>query len=1177
MPCFDEFTNSFVNDLIESASPVLKNAETLDSSSIVASHPADEQQDYRFYILDHLDKLEPAKAPNFYTCPVCEGHRLGINPKTGAYRCWSGECSSIDIREAIRPMAEFLAELEADKANKKRPARQARKAKAQKKEYPAAPIPVGAKLLRLPAPGQPPRAERPTYFPKGVPTNAAQIIYKYSNTQEVLRFEWVDPKEPKGRDKTYRQTHIDSNGKKVWNEGTTKWQPYRIDEVLEAIKSVPDDEVRAVVLQEGEPSVELARSISLASITLRGNTWNDAQIERIVEALRLSGKNIVLVKVRDNDQPGILKAAKVQETCNRLEFPCIVVDPRRIHPDIPEAGDIREILEAIGEDEFLSRLEAEIALKSILSEPSEPVENATEATSIPFETDSRYTRLLRRWKRARAYVATVLSDSEFVQLPEPGPNTITAIKAGLGRGKTEWLAWLTATLTLGKFFLLGHRNALLRGTSKRCRFYHIKYDEGQIMLSDPNGRVASCVDSLLKFMDDCANENCTIVLDEVESVVRHILTGNTISASDRIAILDKFALLLNSCSRIILMDGHLTDATIDYITSLAPGKTLTKYENTFKATLPKIEIFRSSGAPLKASEIESFKDLILNAERPAVFCDCKDDAIALYKLLEEIHGEGTGLLLTADNSTEDWQAEFTDEPDESIRLHQWKFIVASPLIESGVNVSVRNYFSEVFGMFGGVVSVNSVAQMIRRVRHPIGGIKILCASRVRPSADGDDIYTHRMQQRLAERMTADIAEFDERSDAEIHTEILEELKACVHHTAWFRLKCLEHIERPYFYEFVCELLRESGHEVIELDIENAFTEAHKQAKEEVRWEYAEAVANAEIIPITTAERILKSHTAKKAEILSATRAVYNDQLPGIEITPSLVHRLKKERNLLPSMRNLCYFQNPDKAKQLREYRWEEGRIKVFGSDYKPNSLMLRALQDLDIGKFLDCSRTFRKDSVEVLEVAKWGRGKEAARAGLKIGGQTPIQYLQTLLSHLGIKLIGNQRKGQQREYSYRPEGGSLPEGFNRLYAAVSSKMLEKWQEKIDKKEAEKRLEITPQTIDSTSVEAVTPLPNILYSNVGRGATEIEATQEVIAQGENMMALDPQAHQECVEFIRTALVSSDDPQTACDVASVVKEVCASGHADRAAIWADLSEVEREQFRSLLATASSCSAT
>lgn len=60
---------------------------------------------------------------------------------------------------------------------------------------------------------------------------------------------------------------------------------------------------------------------------------------------------------------------------------------------------------------------------------------------------------------------------------------------------------------------------------------------------------------------------------------------------------------------------------------------------------------------------------------------------------------------------------------------------------------------------------------------------------------------------------------------------------------------------------------------------------------------------------------------------------------------------------------------------------------------------------------------------------------------------------------------------------------------------------------------------------------------------------------------------PLAHQECLEFIRTAIVSSD-PQTARDVASVVKEVCERGYADRAEIWADLSPHEQEQFRALV---------
>jgi hypothetical protein len=119
----------------------------------------------QFDIRDHLDKLQPGKGKDKYVCPVCEGRNLSIAPKTGKYKCWSGDCLSADIREAIRPLAEFLAERKGE-----RPPRIARKPKAKKKKHPPAPIPFGAKLLRLPAPGKLPRAERPKYFPSVSPT-----------------------------------------------------------------------------------------------------------------------------------------------------------------------------------------------------------------------------------------------------------------------------------------------------------------------------------------------------------------------------------------------------------------------------------------------------------------------------------------------------------------------------------------------------------------------------------------------------------------------------------------------------------------------------------------------------------------------------------------------------------------------------------------------------------------------------------------------------------------------------------------------------------------------------------------------------------------------------------------------------------------------------------------------
>jgi hypothetical protein len=295
-----------------------------------------------------------------------------------------------------------------------------------------------------------------------------------------------------------------------------------------------------------------------------------------------------------------------------------------------------------------------------------------------------------------------------------------------------------------------------------------------------------------------------------------------------------------------------------------------------------------------------------------------------------------------------------------------------------------------------------------------------------------------------------------------------------HHLAWAELTAFANLERPHLYDLACELLKESGHEVYELDLENAETTEHKLAKEEGRQERAEAVAAAKIITIAEAEKIQKQHSARKDEILSAERAVLADRLPGIPITPELVLRVKKERNLISGLQNFWLFHNPDKAKQLRRFRYEEGKMLVFASDHKTTPLVLQALKKINIGQFLEPQRVWTNDSPEVLAVASWGESKKAKLIDKEIGERTPIQYLQDLLAVIGVKLIGNRRNEQKREYSYLPDGGSLPVDFSELYAAVSSKMLERYEEKVEKQNAKKRSAVTAETLASTSLEPFHP-------------------------------------------------------------------------------------------------------
>jgi len=250
----------------------------------------------------------------------------------------------------------------------------ARKPRAKKKEFLPVPIPLDAKLLRLPAPGQSPQPEQLAKdAPKRIRRDAVQITYEYSPTQGVVRYQWQDETNPKGRDKTFSQFHIDSDGKKVWTKGDAPWPAYRIDEVVEFLKTIPDSEPVVIPMLEGEDNVEIARGIRLAALTLQGSNWSDPEIQKMLEALRATGKNVSIAIIGDNDERGIKKGKAVWLVARHLQFPCLIIDPVAIDADIPEKGDIRELLAVMEADEFLIRVEAEIFKAANSSESNNPV------------------------------------------------------------------------------------------------------------------------------------------------------------------------------------------------------------------------------------------------------------------------------------------------------------------------------------------------------------------------------------------------------------------------------------------------------------------------------------------------------------------------------------------------------------------------------------------------------------------------------------------------------------------------------------------------------------------------------------------------------------------------------------------------------------------------------------
>ncbi|MDJ0594488.1 MAG: DUF3987 domain-containing protein [Pleurocapsa sp. MO_226.B13] len=330
-----------------------------ETKSQIKKNFSNDWQNKAFNILDHIDKLEPAKGSERYICPVCDGNDLTIDPNTGKYQCWHG-CECSDIREAISPWSDVVG-----KNNNGSQFYRSKKPRFKSKK-PTLPTPLPENkvvLATLP--------EKPTDIPivnktpsipdwlkkQKVPDTATETKFSYSNNQWVSRFEWQDEQNPKGHRKTYRQGHIKPDGTTKWSKGKDIWLPYKIDEAIANAKG------KWLIAVEGEPCVETLRSLLLAGITFQGSNWNSKAIEPGIKKLK-NQEVAGLIYLRDNDDAGREKAQKIANICNQLKFPYLIIEPTALWSDMPSKGDIVDWVKhyegSMKRDDFIRQLESAI-------------------------------------------------------------------------------------------------------------------------------------------------------------------------------------------------------------------------------------------------------------------------------------------------------------------------------------------------------------------------------------------------------------------------------------------------------------------------------------------------------------------------------------------------------------------------------------------------------------------------------------------------------------------------------------------------------------------------------------------------------------------------------------------------------------------------------------------------
>jgi archaellum biogenesis ATPase FlaH len=235
-----------------------------------------------------------------------------------------------------------------------------------------APLPSeSSELATLPEPAAdiPQRQQR---------THDVEIIYRYGDGCWVQRLETPDPSKPKGYDKVTLPWHVNAQGKAVKGKGDQSWRPYRIDEVEQYGAG------KWVLVVEGEPCVETARSLGLVSWTLQGGSWtNTDSHSAMLQCNRADVTGIVYFP--DNDEAGQKKAEKLSTAARQAEISFVTIDPLDIWSDMPDKGDIVDwvgwgIDQGMNQDDFIRRLEEAIhaAVNNRLQQQklNDPIERA---------------------------------------------------------------------------------------------------------------------------------------------------------------------------------------------------------------------------------------------------------------------------------------------------------------------------------------------------------------------------------------------------------------------------------------------------------------------------------------------------------------------------------------------------------------------------------------------------------------------------------------------------------------------------------------------------------------------------------------------------------------------------------------------------------------------------------
>jgi hypothetical protein len=710
------------------------------------------------------------------------------------------------------------------------------------------------------------------------------------------------------------------------------------------------------------------------------------------------------------------------------------------------------------------------------------------------------------WRKNRQFLADIKESTEWCNFALPSANTTAFFKGGVGRGKTTRLrAWVQDWKQLEdvSFLCLGYRNTLLLqlcGDKKGLGFHHLHEHSGMAMKSAPSEGIALCVDSLWRFSPEDFDDKI-IILDEVKSVIKHLLHSSTVKNRDKIISL--FTEAIRRARQVICLDGLMADWVVDYLHSLAPEKQIIRAENTYLGEKPRVNFLLGTVGTEDKVKVNDrspwLKYLLEESPMPAV---CSDSQVMIEGLDVLLSAKGLKVLrVDSKTVTEQYVKDFLLNCDDYIEQHRPDVLLYTPSAESGVDVSIPGHFTHHFAFFFGVLDIDGILQMIGRIRDSITKF-VWCKNFV---ADDEkqhsgSPFTEQIAKSINNILIGDIATSAD-GDNWLDT-VGNHLKTVIANSVDqnFRTSCIiksiQNYEKSNLRECLREALIESGYKVVNCTLES-YEDAGKKAKEAT-----EAVKRQNSADIFQAEKVAPElvdelkFDASWEERCKVIQAKLREKLPGIEDssvwTEDFIYLVRYgDRNFINNIENYWLFTHPDVAKRQSQdnLHWMARRLHTFIGNVKSRWARIHALLEMNFERFLDSDKEWSNESLELVELVELGK-KHSNALGRHPGKATPVQFLGNLLGLFGLKL--KSRKDGEGKRWYRLNEEIINDPIRQQVLTCIETKLTQPKEKIDWESAINEAYGTqtgkqPEIHVEQALEVTAPSPEILYTNQLEGA------------------------------------------------------------------------------------------